>query len=81
MEGWRQGRPGSKEDHSTSKGNYKTGLTLTGLLMEGLGKPSTPLKSSSTIDYRYRFALSVYCVTKSESLHHGSRLLQAKADQ
>src|SRR6202140_5991566 len=37
MEGWRQRRLGSKEDHSTSKGNYKTDLTLTGLLMEGLG--------------------------------------------
>jgi hypothetical protein len=36
MEGWRQGRPGSEEDHSTTKGNYKTVLTLTGLLMEGL---------------------------------------------
>ena len=37
MEGWRQRRPGSQEDHSTIKGNCKTGLTLTGLLMEGLG--------------------------------------------
>src|ERR1700687_967590 len=37
MEGWRQRRLGSKEDHSTNKGNYKTDLTLTGLLMEGLG--------------------------------------------
>jgi len=37
MEGWRQGRLGSKEDHSTTKGNYKTDLTLTGLLMKGLG--------------------------------------------
>jgi hypothetical protein len=35
MEGWRQGRLGSREDHSTTKGNYKTDLTLTGLLMEG----------------------------------------------
>jgi hypothetical protein len=35
MEGWRQRRLGSKEDHSTTKGNYKTVLTLTGLLMEG----------------------------------------------
>jgi hypothetical protein len=26
-----------EEDHSTTKGNCKTGLTLTGLLMEGLG--------------------------------------------
>ena len=41
MEGWRQRRLGSKEDHSTSKGNYKTGLTLTGLLMEGLGLQNT----------------------------------------
>jgi len=31
-----QRRLGSKEDHSTTKGNYKTDLTLTGLLMEGL---------------------------------------------
>lgn len=37
MEGWRQGRLGSKEDHSTIKGNHKADLTLTGLLMEGLG--------------------------------------------
>jgi hypothetical protein len=37
MEGWRQRRLGSQEDHSTTKGNYKTDLTLTGLLMEGLG--------------------------------------------
>ena len=38
MEGWRQRRLDSKEDHSTTKGNYKTDLTLTGLLMEGLGR-------------------------------------------
>ena len=38
MEGWRQRRPGSQEDHSTIKGNCKTDLTLTGLLMEGLGR-------------------------------------------
>jgi hypothetical protein len=36
MEGWRQRRMSSREDHSTIKGNYKTDLTLTGLLMEGL---------------------------------------------
>ena len=36
MEGWRQRRLGSNEDHSMTKGNYKTDLTLTGLLMEGL---------------------------------------------
>jgi len=36
MEGWRQRRM-TVEDHSTNKGNYETGLTLTGLLMEGLG--------------------------------------------
>jgi hypothetical protein len=42
MEGWRQRRLGSKEDHSTTKGNYKTALTLTGLLMEGLGKSLSP---------------------------------------
>jgi hypothetical protein len=38
MEGWRQRRLDSKEDHSTIKGNYKTDLTLTGLLMEELGR-------------------------------------------
>ena len=32
------GGNGSEEDHSTTKGKYKTVLTLTGLLMEGLGK-------------------------------------------
>jgi hypothetical protein len=42
MEGWRQRRLGSKEDHSTTKGNYKTDLTLTGLLMEGLGLARHP---------------------------------------
>jgi hypothetical protein len=36
MEGWRQRRPSSEENHSRSKGNYKTDLTLTGFLMEGL---------------------------------------------
>jgi hypothetical protein len=35
MEGWRQRRLGAKEDHSTTKGKYKTDLTITGLLMEG----------------------------------------------
>jgi hypothetical protein len=35
MEGWRQGWPGSEEDHSTTRGNDKSDLTLTGLLMEG----------------------------------------------
>jgi hypothetical protein len=38
MEGWRQRRIGSEEHHSTIRGNYKTDLTLTGLLMEGLGQ-------------------------------------------
>jgi hypothetical protein len=37
MEGWRQRRLRSIEDHSTTQGNYKIGLTPTGLLMEGLG--------------------------------------------
>jgi hypothetical protein len=46
MEGWRQGRLGSKEDHSTTKGNYKTNLTLTGLLMEGLGTLNAPIKQN-----------------------------------
>jgi hypothetical protein len=27
----------STEDHSTNKGNYKTDLTLTGILIEGFG--------------------------------------------
>jgi hypothetical protein len=39
--GWRERRLGSKEAHSTIKGNYKTDLTLTGLLLEGLGPAST----------------------------------------
>jgi hypothetical protein len=33
MEGWRQRRRSSMEDHSTNKGNYKTCLTLTGLVL------------------------------------------------
>jgi len=36
MEGWRQRRPGSNEKNPLGK-KRKTGLTLTGLLMEGLG--------------------------------------------
>jgi hypothetical protein len=47
MEGWRQRRLGSKEDHSTTKGNYKTDLTLTGLLMEGPIQGSLPDRPSS----------------------------------
>jgi hypothetical protein len=46
MEGWRQGRLGAKEGHSTSKGNYKTDLTLTGLLMEGLAQLGHPIAGS-----------------------------------
>ena len=37
MEGWRQRRSGSREDQSTIQGHYKIVLTVTGLLMEGLG--------------------------------------------
>ncbi len=37
MERWRQTRMSSLQDHSTNEGNYKTHLTLTGHLMEGLG--------------------------------------------
>jgi hypothetical protein len=48
MEGWRQRRLGSKEDHSTTKGNYKTDLTLTGLLMEGLGDVFHGLLAATT---------------------------------
>jgi hypothetical protein len=43
MEGWRQRRMSSREDHSTNKGNCKTDLTLTGLLMEGLGQTADVL--------------------------------------
>ena len=38
MEGLRQRRLGSKQDHSTTKVNYKADLTLTGPLMERLGQ-------------------------------------------
>jgi hypothetical protein len=53
MEGWRQRRLGSKEDHSTTKGNYKIDLTLTGLLMEGLG--SANARKSRAISWRWFF--------------------------
>jgi hypothetical protein len=43
MEGWRQRRPGSEEDCSTIEGNYKTDLTLTGLIIEGLGDKDSVL--------------------------------------
>jgi len=33
----------SREDHSTVTGNYKTDLTLTGLLMEGLVRRFNPM--------------------------------------
>jgi hypothetical protein len=47
MEGWRQRRMSSREDHSTIKGNHKTGLTLTGPRLEGLGiKPRKPVLAS-----------------------------------
>jgi hypothetical protein len=55
MEGWRQGRLGSKEDHSTT--NCKTDLTLTGLLMEGLGNHS--LKRISEISDGLRNIVSL----------------------
>ena len=48
MEGWRQRRLGSKEDHSTTKGNYRTDLTLTGFLM-GLGRRCTMRYSDANI--------------------------------
>jgi hypothetical protein len=64
MEGWRQRRLGSKEDHSTTKGNYKTDLTLTGLLMEGPGFPTTRRRWFGT--YRiFTFVLKVitdFCI-------------------
>jgi hypothetical protein len=52
MEGWRQGRLGSKQELTGWKrrrktflqeGRRKTYLTLTGLLMEGLGALFCPL--------------------------------------
>ena len=52
MEGWRQRRPSSQEDHSTNKGNYKTDLTLTGLLMEGLGEDAMSLVSCGPMSKR-----------------------------
>jgi hypothetical protein len=58
MEGWRQGRLGSREDHSTTKGNYKTDLTLTGLLMEGLG-----------ISCRVHLGCSPYCLFSINGSH------------
>ena len=59
MEGWRQRRLGSKEDHSTTKDNYKTDLTLTGLLMEGLGMGSNSRE--------YPIVINVITKRKSES--------------
>ena len=64
MEGWRQRRGNSIEDHSTFKGNYKTDLTLTGLLMEGLGSTcdgrdwpsSEPARWQHRSHSRWRFA-------------------------
>ena len=49
MEGWRQRRLGSKEDHSTTKGNYKTDLTLTGLLMEGPGRQNLAMSPGEPV--------------------------------
>jgi hypothetical protein len=37
MEGCLLRRMSSEEDHSATRGNCKTDLTLTGLLMDGLG--------------------------------------------
>jgi len=48
MEGWRQRRPGSNEKNPLGK-KRKTGLTLTGLLMEGLGKDRRRMLGSSFI--------------------------------
>ncbi len=42
-------RPGSEEDHSTTKGNYKTDLTLTGLLMKGLGRGNCPISQGAAL--------------------------------
>ena len=63
MEGWRQRRPGSQEDHSTSKGNCKTNLTLTGLLMEGLMRTWSASKSPRAVD---RVVLSTFIIPWTE---------------
>jgi hypothetical protein len=48
----------SREDHSTVTGNYKTDLTLTGLLMEGLDSPFfapqavSSFKNGNSVDTR-----------------------------
>jgi hypothetical protein len=79
MEGWRQRRPGSKEDHSTTKGNCKTDLTLTGLLMEGLGSgfggpvrvfklPQWSSRTSYKIEQFCGRVLSQYGVVKKKDL-------------
>ena len=49
---------GSIEDHSTTKGNCKTGLTPTGLLMEGLGH-FTVFIAASSIAYQQKFILGI----------------------
>jgi hypothetical protein len=55
MEGWRQRRISSEEDHSTTKGKYKTELTRTGLLMEGVGFPDLG-KDAAIVTQNDRFA-------------------------
>jgi hypothetical protein len=62
MEGWRQRRMKSIEDHSTNKGNCKTHLTLTGLLMEGLG----------TLPVRQMIVLELAIVVDVETLRDSS---------
>jgi hypothetical protein len=65
MEGCRQRRLGSEEDHSTSKGNYKTDLTLTGLLMEGLGLGGRCCCQLRWVQF---FTLGTFCFSSSNQL-------------
>ena len=56
----------SQEDHSTIKGNYKTDLTLTGLLMEGLGYDPSCLANGST---ELLYFLQNFVVNASLQMH------------
>src|SRR4029077_157932 len=71
MEGWRQRRIGSEEDHSTTKSNYKIDLTLTGLLMEGLG---SVIVSNSPKIVRWRYTLPIPSRREPMAILPGKRL-------
>ena len=47
MEGWRQRRVGFRGRPLDTRGNYKTDLTLTGLLMEGLDCPAPAFRTAA----------------------------------